>query len=56
MVLYTIQILFPKKDSGINNYIKILKRQHSRKTLVRELAKMESDKMILKNLSPVVYL
>ena len=48
MVLYTIKNLLPIKDilktlpsSGINNYIKILQRQRSRKTLVKELSKME---------------
>ena len=48
MVLYTIKNLLPIKDilktlpsSGINNYIKILQRQCSRKTAVKELAKMQ---------------
>ena len=48
MVLYTIKNLLPIKDilkalpsSGINNYIKILQRQCSRKTAVKELGKME---------------
>ena len=48
MVLYTIKNLLPIKDilktlpsSGINNYIKILQRQRSRKTVVKELGKME---------------
>ena len=48
MVLYTIKNLLPIKDilktlpsSGINNYIKILQRQHSRKTVVKEHDKME---------------
>ena len=48
MVLYTIKNLLPMKDilktlpsSGINNYIKILQRQRSRKTVVKELGKME---------------
>ena len=48
MVLYTVKILLPIKDilktflsSGINNYIKILQRQCSRTTAVKELNKME---------------
>ena len=48
MVLYTIKNLSPIKDllkthpsSGINNNIKILQRQRSRKTAVKELYKME---------------
>ena len=48
IVLYTIKNLLPIKDilktlssSGINNYIKILQRQYSRKTAVKELRKME---------------
>ena len=48
MVLYTIKNLLPIKDilktfppSGINNYIKILQRQGSRKTVGKELGKME---------------
>ena len=48
MVLYTIKNLLPIKSilntprsSGINNYIKILQSQRSRKTIVKELRKME---------------
>ena len=48
MVLYTIKNTLPIKDilktlpsSATNNYIKILQRQHSRKTAVKELGKME---------------
>ena len=48
MFLYTIKNLLPIKDmsktlpsSGINNYIKILQRQRSRKTARKELGKME---------------
>ena len=48
MVLYTIKNLLPIKDIlktlpsiGINNYIKILQRQCSRKTAVKKLGKME---------------
>ena len=48
MDLYTIKNLLPIKDilktvpsSGINNNIKILQRQRSRKTAVKELDKME---------------
>ena len=48
MVLHTIKKLLLIKDilktlpsSGINNYIKILQRQRSRKTVVKELGKME---------------
>ena len=48
MVLYTIKNLLPIKDtlktlpsSGINNYIKILQRQCSSKTAVKELGKVE---------------
>ena len=49
MVLYTIKNLLPLKDilktlpsSGINNYIKILQRQCSRKTAVKELCTMKT--------------
>ena len=48
MALYTIKNLLPLKDllktlpsSGINDYIKILQKQHSRKTALKELRKME---------------
>ena len=50
MVLYTIKNLLPMKDilkplpfpsSSINNYIKILQRQCSRKTAAKEFGKME---------------
>ena len=48
MVLYTIKNLLPIKDtlktlpfSGINNNIKIQRRQHFRKTAMKELGKME---------------
>ena len=48
MVLYTIKNVLSIKDilktlpsSGINNYIKILQRQCSRKIAVKELGKME---------------
>ena len=48
MVLYTIKNNLSIKDilktlpsSGINNYIKILQRQRSGKTAVKELYKME---------------
>ena len=48
MVLYTIKNLFAIKNilktlpsSGINNYIKILQRQCSRKIAVKKLGKME---------------
>ena len=48
MVLYAIKNLLPIKDilktlpsSDINNYIKILRRQRSRKTAVKELGKMK---------------
>ena len=48
MVLYTIKNLLPLKDilktlpsCGINNYIKILERQCSRKTVVKKLGKMD---------------
>ena len=47
MDLHTIKNLLPVKDilktlpfSGINNYIKILQSQHSKKTVVKELGKM----------------
>ena len=63
MVLCPIKMLFPIKDilktlpsSGINNYIKILQRQHSRKTVVKELGKMEQDKIVLKKFPPVLHL
>ena len=48
VVLYIIKSLLPIKDilktlpsSGINNYIKILQRQCSRKTAVKEVTKMD---------------
>ena len=48
MVLYTMKNLLPIRDilktlpsSGINNYIKILQRQCSRKAAVMELGKIE---------------
>ena len=48
MALYTIKNLLPLKyllktlpSSGINDYIKILQKQHSRKTALKELRKME---------------
>ena len=48
MVLYTIKNLLPIKDilktllsSVINNYIKILQRQRSRKIVVKEHDKIE---------------
>ena len=48
MVLYAIENLLSIKDilkthpfSGSNKHIKILQRQHSRKTAVKELGKME---------------
>ena len=62
MVLYTIKMLFPIKDilktlpaSGINNYIKILQRQHSRRTMMKKLGKMEKDKTALRKVPPVLY-
>ena len=46
MAIYTIKNLLPVKDilkafpsGGINGYIKILQRQCSRKTAVKELGK-----------------
>ena len=63
MVLYTIKNLLPIKDilkalpsSSINNYIKILQRRRSRKTMVKELDKMEKDKVVLRKIPPVLYL
>ena len=51
MVLYTIKNLLPIKDvlktlpsSGVNNYIIILQRQGSRKTVMKELAKWNKIK------------
>ena len=51
MVLYTIQNLLHVKEilktltsSGINKYIKILQRQRSRKTAVKELGKWNKIK------------
>ena len=48
IVLYTIKNLLPVKgilktlpSNGINNYIKITLKLHSRKTVVKELVKME---------------
>ena len=48
VVLYTTNNLLPRTDilktlpsSGINNYIKTLQRQRFRKTVVKELGKME---------------
>ena len=59
MVLYTIKNLLPIKDilktlpsSGISNDSKIFQRQHSKKTMVKELSKMENStkkvKMVLR--------
>ena len=63
MVLYTIKNLLPIKDilkalpsSSINNYIKLLQRRRSRKTMVKELDKMEKDKVVLRKIPPVLYL
>ena len=63
MVLCTIKNLLPIKDiltrlpsSGINNYIKIQQRKHSRKTAVKELGKMKYDKIVLKTGPPALYL
>ena len=63
MVLYTIKNFLPIKDllkslpsSGINNYIKMLQRQCSRKTAVKELGRMEQDKTVLKKVPPMLYL
>ena len=63
MVLYTMRKLLPIKDilktlpsSGIVNYIKIQQRQRFRKTAVKELGKMEQDKIVLKTTPPVLYL
>ena len=54
MVLYTIKDLLPIKyilrtlsPSAINNYIKILQIQCSRKTVVKELGKMKYNKTVL---------
>ena len=51
MALYTVKNLLLVKDiskalpsSGINKYIKILQRQRSRKTLVKELGKWNKIK------------
>ena len=48
MVLYINNNLLPLKhilktlpSSGINNYIEIYQRQHSRKTAMKDLVKME---------------
>ena len=43
-------------SSGINNYIKMLQRQCSRKTAVKELGEMEQDKTVLKEVHPMLYL
>ena len=63
MTLYTIKNLLLIKDifktlpsSGINNYIKIFRRQRSRKTAVKELGKMEQGKIVLKKVFPVLCL
>ena len=63
MVLYTIKNLLIIKNilktlpsSGLNNYIKVLQRQRSRKTMVKELVKMEKDKIVLRKIPPVLYL
>ena len=62
-VLYTIKDLLSVKDilktlpySGVNKYIKILQRQRSRKRAVKELGRMEKDKIVLKKFPPVLYL
>ena len=63
MVLYTMKNLLPIKDilkilpsSGINNYVIILQKQLSRKKAVKELGKIEQDKIELKTGPPVLYL
>ena len=63
MVLYITKNLLHLKDvlktlpsSGINNYINILQRQRSRKTEVKELGKMEWDKIVLRKVLPVLHL
>ena len=63
MVVYVIKNLLPIKDilktissSGINNYIKILQRLHSRKTMVNELGKMKKEKIVLRKVPAVLYL
>ena len=63
MVLYTMKNLLPIKDilkilpsSGINNYVIILQKQRSRKKAVKELGKIEQDKIELKTGPPVLYL
>ena len=63
MVLYTIKNLLTIKDilktlpsSGINNYIKILQRRHSRKSMVKELGKIEKNKIVLRKVLPVLFL
>ena len=62
MVQYTIKNVLPIKDilktlpfSGINNYIKILQRQCSRKTGMKGFGKIEWDKIVLKKGPPVFY-
>ena len=61
MVLCPIKMLFPIKDiletlpsSGINKYIKILQRQHSSKTMMKKLGKMEKCKTALRKVPPVL--
>ena len=63
MVLYTIKNLLPIKNilktlpsSGINNYMKTFQRQRPRKTMMKELGKMEKDKIVLRKFPPVLYL
>ena len=63
MVLYVIKSLLPIKDrlktlpsSGINNYIRIQRRQRSRKAAMKELGKMQQDKIVLKTAPTVLYL
>ena len=58
MVLYKSKNLLATKDilktlpsSGNNKYIKILQRQPSRKTVVKELGKMELNKVVLTKIS-----
>ena len=62
MILYTVKNLLLIKDilkalppSGINCYFKIWKNSIPKKPAVKELGKMKKDKIILKNVSPLLH-
>ena len=55
-LLPIINILKTLPSSAIDNYMKNLQIQRSRKTAVKELGKMKEDKIVLKKALPVLHL